>query len=180
MRWKNAAVLALAVMAVGCSSNSKKELPPNELPDIQEEVRLDAQWSRSIGDGQGELYNLLTPAVDGERLYAAAVNGEVVALDRLTVALVVDRSRVALGDEVVARNEVRVGVLGRAAEHHKVVVGRLGLRERAVLFAAEVFLADSGEEPCVSLGGLREERVGSDESREGLLRVNGHEAVLLI
>ena len=36
MRWKNAAVLALAVMAVGCSSNSKKELPPNELPDIQE------------------------------------------------------------------------------------------------------------------------------------------------
>ena len=84
MRWKNAAVLALAVMAVGCSSNSKKELPPNELPDIQEEVRLDAQWSRSIGDGQGELYNLLTPAVDGERLYAAAVSGEVVALDRLT------------------------------------------------------------------------------------------------
>ena len=75
MRWKNAAVLALAVMAVGCSSNSKKELPPNELPDIQEEVRLDAQWSRSIGDGQGELYNLLTPAVDGERLGQCVVDG---------------------------------------------------------------------------------------------------------
>ncbi|WP_252272889.1 outer membrane protein assembly factor BamB [Pseudomonas subflava] len=84
MRWKNAAVLALAVLAVGCSSNSKKELPPNELPDIQEEVRLDEQWSRSIGDGQGELYNLLTPAADGDRLYAAAANGDVVALDRLT------------------------------------------------------------------------------------------------
>ncbi|MBC9252037.1 outer membrane protein assembly factor BamB [Pseudomonas alcaligenes] len=84
MRWKNAAVLALAVMAVGCSSNSKKELPPAELPDIQEEVRLDAQWSRSIGDGQGDIYNLLTPAVDGDRLYAASADGEVVALDRLT------------------------------------------------------------------------------------------------
>lgn len=84
MRWKNAAVLALAVMAVGCSSNSKKELPPAELPDIQEEVRLDKQWNRSIGDGQGEIYNLLTPAVDGDRLYAAAANGEVVAMDRLT------------------------------------------------------------------------------------------------
>lgn len=84
MRWKNAAVLALAVMAVGCSSNSKKELPPAELPDIQEEVRLDAQWSRSIGDGQGELYNLLTPAADGERLFAASADGEVVAMDRLT------------------------------------------------------------------------------------------------
>ena len=84
MRWKNAAMLALAVMAVGCSSNSKKELPPNELPDIQEEVRLDARWSRSVGDGQGDLYNLLTPASDGERLFAAAADGEVVALDRLT------------------------------------------------------------------------------------------------
>ncbi|WP_220815493.1 outer membrane protein assembly factor BamB [Pseudomonas paralcaligenes] len=84
MRWKNAAMLALAVLAVGCSSNSKKELPPNELPDIQEEVRLDARWSRSVGDGQGDLYNLLTPASDGERLFAAAADGEVVALDRLT------------------------------------------------------------------------------------------------
>ncbi len=84
MRWKNAAVLTLAVMAVGCSSNSKKELPPAELPDIQEEVRLDAQWSRSIGDGQGELYNLLTPVADGDRLLAASADGEVVALDRLT------------------------------------------------------------------------------------------------
>ena len=82
-RWKNAAVLALAVMAVGCSSNSKKELPPAELPDIQEEVRLDAQWSRSVGNGQGDLYNLLTPAADGERLFAADAEGVVMALDRL-------------------------------------------------------------------------------------------------
>lgn len=83
MRWKNAAVLALAVMAVGCSSNSKKELPPAELPEFQEEVELQSQWSRSIGDGQGELYNLLTPAVDGERLFAADAEGIVMALDRL-------------------------------------------------------------------------------------------------
>ncbi|UUY08705.1 outer membrane protein assembly factor BamB [Pseudomonas sp. J452] len=84
MRWKNAAVLALAVLAVGCSSNSKKELPPAELPDIQEEVQLEKQWSRSVGDGQGELYNLLTPAVDGERLFAADAEGVVMALDRLS------------------------------------------------------------------------------------------------
>lgn len=83
MRWKNAAVLALAVLAVGCSSNSKKELPPAELPEFQEEVELQSQWSRSVGDGQGELYNLLTPAVDGERLFAADAEGVVMALDRL-------------------------------------------------------------------------------------------------
>ncbi|MFG5859814.1 outer membrane protein assembly factor BamB [Metapseudomonas sp. CR1201] len=82
MRWKNAAVLALAVLAVGCSSNSKKELPPAELPDFTEEVSLNKGWSRSIGDGQGETYNLLVPAVDGDTIYASDVNGEVMALDR--------------------------------------------------------------------------------------------------
>ncbi len=38
MRWKNAALLALAVTVVGCSSNSKKELPPAELPEFTTEV----------------------------------------------------------------------------------------------------------------------------------------------
>jgi outer membrane protein assembly factor BamB len=82
MRWKNAAVLALAVLAVGCSSNSKKELPPAELPDFTEEVKLDKGWSRSVGDGQGETYNLLVPAVDGDIIYASDVNGEVMAINR--------------------------------------------------------------------------------------------------
>jgi outer membrane protein assembly factor BamB len=84
MRWKNAALLALAVLAVGCSSNSKKEEPPAELTKFEAEVRLKEQWSRSIGEGQGETYNLLVPAVDGERIFAADVEGLVVALDRLS------------------------------------------------------------------------------------------------
>ncbi|WQG56788.1 hypothetical protein RHM66_15390 [Pseudomonas sp. RTB3] len=54
MRWKHAALLALAILAAGCSSNSKKELPPAELTDFKEEVVLQKQWSRSIGDGQGK------------------------------------------------------------------------------------------------------------------------------
>lgn len=82
MRWKNAALLALAVLAVGCSSNSKKELPPAELPDITEEVSLEKGWSRSIGEGQGETYNLLVPAVDGDVIYAADVEGVVMAINR--------------------------------------------------------------------------------------------------
>jgi outer membrane protein assembly factor BamB len=84
MRWKNAALLALAVLVVGCSSNSKKELPPAELPDFTEEVQLQKEWSRSIGQGQGETFNMLVPAVDGERIYAADVEGLVMALDRMT------------------------------------------------------------------------------------------------
>ena len=84
MRWRNAALLALAVMVVGCSSNSKKELPPAELTDFVAEVELSSEWSRSIGDGQGETYNLLSPAVDGDHIYAAAAEGVVIAMDRFS------------------------------------------------------------------------------------------------
>ncbi|WP_065761365.1 MULTISPECIES: outer membrane protein assembly factor BamB [Pseudomonas] len=81
--WKPAAVLALALLAVGCSSNSKKELPPAELTSFTEEVVLKKQWSRSIGDGQGETFNMLVPAIENDRIYAADVNGLVMGLDRL-------------------------------------------------------------------------------------------------
>jgi outer membrane protein assembly factor BamB len=83
-RWKNAALLALAVMVVGCSSNSSKELPPAELPDFTAEVKLQSEWDRSVGNGQGESYNLLTPAVDGDHIYAADAEGIVMAMDRFT------------------------------------------------------------------------------------------------
>ncbi len=82
IRWKHAALLALALLAAGCSSNSKKELPPAELTDFKEEVVLQKQWSRSIGDGQGETYNMLVPAVEGEHIFAADVTGVVMSLDR--------------------------------------------------------------------------------------------------
>jgi outer membrane protein assembly factor BamB len=84
MRWKNAALLALAVMVVGCSSNSKKELPPAELVDFTAEVELQSEWNRSIGDGQGDTYSLLAPAVDGDHIYAAGANGVVMAMDRFS------------------------------------------------------------------------------------------------
>ena len=82
MRWKNAALLALAVLAVGCSSNSKKELPPAELTKFDAEVELRTEWSRSVGDGQGDTFNMLVPAIDGEVIYAADVEGLVMAMDR--------------------------------------------------------------------------------------------------
>ncbi|MEG0862686.1 outer membrane protein assembly factor BamB [Pseudomonas caricapapayae] len=80
--WKHAAVLTLAILAAGCSSNSKKELPPAELTKFTEEVVLKKQWSRSIGDGQGESFNMLVPAIENDRIYAADVTGVVMAMDR--------------------------------------------------------------------------------------------------
>lgn len=80
--WKHAAVLALAVLAAGCSSNSKKELPPAELTQFTEEVVLKKLWSRSVGEGQGDTFNMLVPAIENDRIYAADVTGVVMSLDR--------------------------------------------------------------------------------------------------
>lgn len=84
MRWTHAVMLATAVLAVGCSSNGKKELPPAELEKFAEEVRLDKQWSRSIGEGQGETWNQLELASEGDSLFAADIEGLVVAMNRET------------------------------------------------------------------------------------------------
>ncbi|MDE1167196.1 MAG: outer membrane protein assembly factor BamB [Pseudomonas sp.] len=82
-RWKHAGLLALVILAAGCSSNSKKELPPAELHDFKEEVVLHKEWSRSIGDGQGKTYNMLVPAIENDSIYAADVTGVVMAMNRL-------------------------------------------------------------------------------------------------
>ena len=84
MRWTHAVMLAAAVLAVGCSSNSTKELPPAELTKFSEEVRLDKQWSRSVGAGQGETWNQLELASEGDSLFAADIEGLVLAMNRET------------------------------------------------------------------------------------------------
>src|SRR5690625_1527750 len=84
---------------------------------------------------------------------------ELLTLHSLAVAFVVDLAGIALSDEVVALGEPRVGVLGGTAEHHQMVVARLGLGERPVILATETLLADPGVESRVALRGLAELRV---------------------
>jgi len=84
MRFKTLAVLTLASVVAGCSSSKEQELEPSPLPDFTETASLQKEWSRSVGDGQGEFFNKLIPAIDGNRIFAADLNGEVMAIDRLT------------------------------------------------------------------------------------------------
>jgi hypothetical protein len=39
---------------------------PGRADQFKEEVVLQKQWSRSIGDGQGETYNMLVPAIEND------------------------------------------------------------------------------------------------------------------
>ncbi|KXU39316.1 outer membrane protein assembly factor BamB [Ventosimonas gracilis] len=75
----------LAMVISACSSsgsNSKDELGPAKLEKFTEEIKLKVQWSRSVGDGQGKIWNRLKPAVDGSSIFAADSDGRVFAFNR--------------------------------------------------------------------------------------------------
>lgn len=72
--------------------------PPVELQNIDEEVELRRIWSASIGNGQGSDYFELTPAIDGERIFAASEDGNIYGLE-LESGDVIWRTR--LDDETV-------------------------------------------------------------------------------
>lgn len=64
-------------------SDDKAEQPA-ELSELNEEVSLNRRWSVSVGDGQGEYYSQLHPAIDRDMIFAASANGVVVAVNRVT------------------------------------------------------------------------------------------------
>ena len=75
-------MLAMACLLFACSSNDEKVLPPAELIDFKAEVTLKTLWSENVGNGQGDIYNRLQPVISGGLIYAAANNGDVVALNK--------------------------------------------------------------------------------------------------
>jgi outer membrane protein assembly factor BamB len=74
----------LAPILLAACSSTPAELEPKELEDIQQQVRFEELWSADVGSGQDIRYTLLEPAVSGEVIYAADIEGNVVALDRMS------------------------------------------------------------------------------------------------
>lgn len=73
------ALLSLALLA--CSSNdTEEEKGPAPLVDFEKERVFKKVWSHSVGNGQGGIFNRLTPAIDGEHIYAASADGYVKAI----------------------------------------------------------------------------------------------------
>ncbi len=92
LRWLVSIVLLLSLS--GCSTISgwfefddeDDPTQPAELQDIDEKVEIDSLWSRGslwggIGDGQGDGFYRLRPALNDGVLYIASADGEVMALD---------------------------------------------------------------------------------------------------
>lgn len=82
--FRYAAALIAVVAVVGCSSfgDDDKAQKPAPLPEFKAEREFVALWSHGVGNGNGKLYNRLTPAIHEEKIVAAAANGKIEAYDR--------------------------------------------------------------------------------------------------
>ena len=82
-------VLAIAFTLFGCStisgwfsSDDEDLTAPAELADIDETVDFDKLWSVGVGNGQGDGFYRIRPAISGQTLFAASADGEGVAVAR--------------------------------------------------------------------------------------------------
>jgi len=81
------ALLALVYAGLGgCGIFGDKSNiePPAELVDFDSSLNVRRLWSRKIGDGTERLRLGLSPSTDGARIYAAANDGTVTALEATT------------------------------------------------------------------------------------------------
>ena len=104
---KNKLLLIAVLLLPGCSQFNVNPMtwfaddevnPPAELQNIDQEVELRRVWSTDIGNGQGRDFFELTPAIDGERIFAASEDGNVYGLE-LESGDVIWRTR--LDDETI-------------------------------------------------------------------------------
>lgn len=89
-------LLMLATALTGCAGFSAASLnpltwfsddevnPPTPLVDVPAEADMRRLWSVDVGNGQGDNYTEITPAIDGGVIYAASENGTVAAIDMST------------------------------------------------------------------------------------------------
>ncbi len=82
MRLLSLVVAALALSACGIfGDDDEDELEPLELVDIETKIKVQRLWKTNVGGGAEFLRVALQPAGDGNRIYAASRDGNVVALD---------------------------------------------------------------------------------------------------
>ena len=83
--FRGSLVLLLIIGLSACSLFSKDEEEvriPKPLQKVEERVSLTKAWSRNIGEGVGERFEQLSPAIEGDVIYITSANGLVMAMDR--------------------------------------------------------------------------------------------------
>ncbi len=148
-------ILALVIaIAPGCSSlntvkgwfgsKGSKAAKPAELTELASPIAVQSLWSVNLGDGEGRRWLRQRPALDGNRLYAVNVDGEVLALDaasgkQLWAANAVEAPKSGSKLKFWKREKSEIGLTGSPGVGNGLVV--VGGRNGEVV----AFSADSGE-----------------------------------
>jgi len=74
--------LLLPFSLLGCSSNDTEGAAPSPVPDFESTVNIGEIWSQFVGNGNGGEYLALEPAVTKRSIYAGALDGEVLKIDK--------------------------------------------------------------------------------------------------
>ncbi|MGS2716757.1 outer membrane protein assembly factor BamB [Eionea flava] len=78
-------VLAVALVSLSaCSWFKEKVETPEKLMKHANNVELKTRWTKTVGDGLGELYHIVKPAITLDTVYANDVYGRVYAFNRET------------------------------------------------------------------------------------------------
>lgn len=119
-------VLSL-VLVTGCSwfgDEEEEAFQPAELTDISEQFDAKILWSRDAGDGVGEYYNKIQPAVYNDRVYIADSEGLITAFDANTGSKVWETEveseiygGVAAGNGLVALGSTEAEVIVLSADN---------------------------------------------------------------
>jgi outer membrane protein assembly factor BamB len=128
------ALLAVALASValgGCNwikSLGKKDNvePPTPLVEFAPSASIETLWTASIGKGSGKSGARMHPAVAGERLFVASVDGEVRALDSATgrtLWSIDEKSREWSGGPGASEDMVVVGDLSGHVQAYSAVDG---------------------------------------------------------
>jgi outer membrane protein assembly factor BamB len=71
----------MSIVGCGLFGDEDEELQPTELLDFEQTLEVRRLWSTKVGDGTEFLRIALSPAGDGNRVYAASYDGKVSAYD---------------------------------------------------------------------------------------------------
>ncbi len=77
------ALVLFCALFAACSSTPKSS-DPAPLTDFSQSKELKKVWSYSLGDGQGNAYYRIAPAIDGDEIFVASVDGGVASLNKKT------------------------------------------------------------------------------------------------
>lgn len=81
-----AGLLTALISGCGIFGDNGEEVKPSPLISFEAEKQVDVVWSVAVGSGLGNKYHQITPAIDGDKIFAVDKDGTVFAFARDTGA----------------------------------------------------------------------------------------------